>query len=127
MRARRWRSPRRLVSAVAPEENAFSTAKSPIAVATVGVRQAIGSTGAVAGQPPTHWYMPIAIVARIAATNLYVGIANNVPDSRAPRRFAIVTSQTNPIDSRTLWLLAAGKADPIAKTLATMETTTVIM
>ena len=68
------------VSAVAPEENAFSTAKSPIAVATVAAF-AIGSTGAVAGRCRRR-YMPIAIVARIAATNPYVGIANNVPDSR---------------------------------------------
>jgi len=66
-------------------------------------------------------------VARIAATNPYVGIANSVPDSREPRRFAIVTSQTNPIDRSTLWSLATGNADPIAKTPATIETTTVIM
>ncbi len=71
--------------------------------------------------------MPIAIVARIAATNPYVGIANSVPDSREPRRLAIVTSQTNPIESSTLWSLATGNADPIAKTPATIETTTVIM
>src|SRR4029450_6859047 len=67
------------VSAGAPEEKALSTAKSPMAVATVAAF-AIGSTGAVAGQPPTHWYKPIAIVARIAATNPYGGIAHSAPE-----------------------------------------------
>ena len=41
------------VRAVAPEENALSTAKTPTAVATLAAF-AMGSTGAVAGQPPTH-------------------------------------------------------------------------
>ena len=38
-----------------------------------------------------------------------------------------MTSQTNAIDSSTLCSLAAGNADPIAKTPATIETTTVIV
>jgi len=56
-----------------------------------------------------------------------VGIANTVPDSRAPRRFANVTSSTNRIDSRTRCSFAHSNADPIANTPATTETTTVIM
>ena len=55
------------------------------------------------------------------------GDGEQVPDSLVPRRLAIVTSQTNAIARITLCSLAAGAADPIAKTPATIETTTVIM
>ena len=60
-------------------------------------------------------------------TNPYVGTANTVPDSRAPRRFANVTSSTNRMDSKTRCSFAHSNADPIANTPATTETTTVIM
>ena len=56
-----------------------------------------------------------------------VGTANRIPDSLVPRRLAIVTNQTKAIARITLCSLAAGSADPIAKTPATIETTTVIV
>ena len=39
----------------------------------------------------------------------------------------MVTNATKPIESSTLCSFAQGSADPIAKTPATIETTTVIM
>jgi hypothetical protein len=96
------------------------TAPAPVAIVS------IGSTGSVAGQPPMHLTMPTTIIVRTETTNPYVGIANNVPDSRAPRRFASVTNHTNMIESATRWSLAHANADPIANTPATTDTTTVI-
>src|SRR5262245_59791583 len=115
------------VSAVAPWENAFRIAKTltaATAVAAPGKGAVCTPTG---GHPPTHRTKPTATSTKIETTNPYVGIANSVPDSRAPRRFANVTSITNRTDSNTLFWFAHANAEPIAKTPATTETTTVIM
>ena len=62
---------------------------------------------------------------KIDTMNAYVGIANTVPDSRTPRRFASVISRTNPSESSTLYGDSAGSAEVIANTPATTETATV--
>jgi hypothetical protein len=114
------------VRAVAPDEKARRITNRPIAFAVVAALL-IGSTASVVGQPPRHWTNPSTIRTRIETTKPYVGTANRVPDSRAPRRFAIVTNQTKKIDRTTLCSLAGGYADPIANTPATIDTITVIM
>ncbi len=57
--------------------------------------------------------------------NPYVGMANNVPDSRTPRRLASVMRMTNPIDIHTRYGSREGAADTMANTPATVETDTV--
>ena len=115
------------VSAVAPDENARSSANSPTAPAAVAASWSGSTSIGTAGHPPTQRATPSAINAAIERMNPYVGIAKSVPDSRAPRRFATVTSPTNTIDRSTRCSFAHGIADPIANTPATIETTTVIM
>jgi hypothetical protein len=61
----------------------------------------------------------------IDTMNAYVGNANKVPDSRTPRRFASVTSRTNPSESSSLYGESAGSAEVIANTPATTDTETV--
>jgi hypothetical protein len=115
------------VSAVAPDENAFSNTKSPIAPA-VAAALWIGSTSTpTAGHPLRHFPRPSTSSTPIDSTNPYVGIAKITPDSLEPRRFARVTSPTKKIAMATACSLAAGSAEPIANTPATIETTTVIM
>ena len=46
--------------------------------------------------------------------NPYVGIANSVPDSRTPRRFASVMKMTNATDIQTRESTRPGAADVIA-------------
>ena len=55
-----------------------------------------------------------ASIAKIEATNAYVGTAKSVPDSRTPRRFASVINTTNPSESSTLYGARLGSADVIA-------------
>ena len=110
------------VSAVAPDENAFSNTKSPTAPA-VEAASWIGSTStSTAGHPPRHWPRPSTSNATIDSTKPYVGIANSMPDSFEPRRFARVTKATKKTHSTTACSLATGSADPIANTPATIET-----
>jgi hypothetical protein len=115
------------VSAVAPCEKALRIAKSPTAAAVVAAAGSSSELTPTGGQPPRQRVIPTPTRTRIDATNPYVGIANSVPDSRAPRRFAKVTSATKKIDNATRCSFAHANAEPIANTPATTETTTVIM
>ncbi len=78
------------------------------------------------GHPPkTHRAMPVTTRMTIDTMNAYVGTAKSVPDSRTPRRFASVTSRTNPSESSTLNGARPGIAEVMANTPATTETETV--
>ena len=114
------------VSAVAPEENALRTAKTPIAVGVVAAF-AIGSTGRRGRAAADALVHADRDRRQDRGDEPVRGDREHLPDSRVAAEVRIVTSQTNPIDSEHLWSLAAGNADPIAKTPATIVTTTVIM
>ena len=86
---------------MAPEENALRIANRPIAPAVVAAPWTIGTSSPTGGHPPRHRTNPTAMRTVNAATNPYVGMANRTPDSLEPRRFAMVTSATNPIESCT--------------------------
>ncbi len=89
------------VSAVAPDENALRRANTPMAPMVVAAPGS-GSTSAVmGGHPVVQRTRPMSTMTPIATTNPYVGTANRTPDSRAPRRFAMVTKATNRIESST--------------------------
>jgi hypothetical protein len=115
------------VSAVAPCENALRIANNPTVPATVAASGNSSDSTPTGGQPVRHLASPTATNNMIEITNPYVGMAKSVPDSRAPRRFANVTSTTKKIDSATRCSFAQANAEPIANTPATIETTTVIM
>ena len=88
------------VSATEPPANALSRRSTPSASVAEGdgIRRASpGSTF-----PVTIREKPIATIPSARKTNRYVGMAKMFPDSRRPRRFAIVMSEieTNAIAMR---------------------------
>jgi hypothetical protein len=68
---------------------------------------------------------PRPIIANTDTTKPYVGIANAVPDSFTPRRFARVSIVTMPRDSPTACGASTGNADTMFATPAATDTATV--
>ncbi len=89
------------VSAVAPDEKAFRSANTPTAPNVVAAWGSGSTSAPIGGHAVAHRASPMSTMTPIASTNPYVGIAKRTPDSRAPRRFAIVTKATNAIESST--------------------------
>ena len=89
------------VSATEPPAKALRRSRNPIASVPNGT--ASGSGGSGAASPLTMRTAPMATIVSARLTNRYVGTAKMFPDSRRPRRFAIVISEidTNAISIRT--------------------------
>src|SRR4051812_48910320 len=114
------------VSAAAPEENARSTrnayatpAKVPSAVS---VKPALSAFISV---PVAAWNNPQTTMTRMPRMNPYVGIAKAFPDSRMPRRFNAVSTETITMDASTLCSATHGTADPMLATPDEVDTATV--
>ncbi len=109
------------VRAVAPEENARRIRNSDSACVSSSGRCALSACG----QPPMQLAAPATSVAAIITTNPYVGTANTVPASRAPRRFATVTRSKNAIAISMRYRPALGAAEITATVPAVTDTATV--
>src|SRR6266536_2537079 len=110
------------VRATAPEANARTSRKTPIAPDPT-----VTGWGTVAcGQlPATHFPTPTATSTNIAATKEYVGRANAIPDSRTPRRLTSVRTPTAARERATLCESTDGASDVIARMPAATDTATV--
>src|SRR5436190_20937775 len=114
------------VRAVAPDENAWRITNSPSGAAT-WASPGRARTGSACGHPPVaHWVRPTRITANTDAMKAYVGQANSFPASRTPRRFARVSSITNPVDISTVYGSRCGANETMATTPATTDTATVM-
>ena len=110
------------VRAVDPEAKARMSTKNPIAPTPTGI-----GSGATVGPhtPSAQRAAPARTNASIETMNAYVGSANASPDSRTPRRFAIVISAMNANARPTWWPPRLGTAETSATTPAATETATV--
>src|SRR5450631_4054410 len=107
------------VIAVAPEENARSTRRtpSPSVAGTVG--------GGVAAKPwPAALISPTITISAIATANRYVGPANTEPAVRTPRRLPATRIPITAIPIGTVALASEGIADVTAATPAAIDTVT---
>ena len=79
------------------------------------------------------WAAPVAMltnpsptISSASPTNEYVGIAKMLPDSRRPRRFAIVISAMTPTAISIFTGLSSGTTETIWPIAEAVETETVI-
>src|SRR2546423_7580364 len=114
------------VRAVAPDENACRIANNPMGT-TREVSNGSGVTCIpVEGQlEAMHFEMPTASMTKTERMNAYVGRAKIEPVSRTPRRLAMVSSTTQPIEISTVNPFHAGTNATMASTPATTDTATV--
>src|SRR5688500_13111198 len=98
------------VRAVEPEAKALRMMNSD--------RACSGWTGmfeeAATGQPPRHRARPTASVMKTQTTKPYVGMANRVPASLTPRRFARAMITIRPSAMDTRWSANSGAAETMA-------------
>ncbi len=87
------------VSATEPPANALSSSRMPSVSVPNG--RAVGSGGTGVTVPVMMWKAPMPTIASASPTKRYVGTAKMFPDSRRPRRFAIVMSE---IDTNAIWI-----------------------
>ncbi len=115
------------VNAVQPDANARSarnTSARPATSVCSGITSypALSATGA---DPASVRARPTTIIVRMPARNRYVGTANARPDSLTPRRFAAVSSATNPTAIGTRLSFRSGNAEMTASVPAETDTATV--
>ena len=65
--------------------------------------------GTMWADPVATFMMPMPITSSAMPTNMYVGMAKMLPDSRTPRRFAAVTRMMITAPSSTLYGLMTSK------------------
>ena len=84
-----------------------------------------GATIGVGAPPCTSaWTPPITRMAKIAATNRYVGTAKAAPLAHTPRQLTSVTSKSTARQSGTVYGRSTGDAETSAPTPAAIATAT---
>ena len=115
------------VRAVEPDENACRITNRPSGpMCPARFEMASTCWDAAEGHPPVaHRTNPTASMAKIEATNAYVGTAKSAPVSFTPRRLASVSKTTHASEISTVNRASPEAAPTIATTPATTETDTV--
>ena len=113
------------VSATEPLANARSTRKMPMASVPNSIASAWRGSAprSRSGMLPT---IPDAMIMRAMVTNRYVGTAKMLPDSRRPRRFAMVISAMTPTATSIRSTSSAGTIEINWSIADDVETATVM-